>query len=108
MTPEAPDDTASKPAAGYPPSTSPVTDRALWPEVVAVLAVGVFPNLMYAINRLFLGTQLKFPYWLDALDLCVRSACVSFAVLFVMHRGGEAWAAFGLKRVQAGDCGSDY
>jgi membrane protease YdiL (CAAX protease family) len=66
--------------------------------VLAVLAIGVFPYLSSAIVVAVHGAPADLPYWLDALDLGLRSACVSYATLYVIHRSSEPWSSFGMPR----------
>jgi membrane protease YdiL (CAAX protease family) len=93
--PPSPDDRAPEPAA-VPPHLSPAPPGAGgWGEVAAVLAVGVIPNLAGALVSLH-SPAPPLPYWLGACQLTVLSACSSFVVLYLIHRGGEPWSRFGL------------
>jgi membrane protease YdiL (CAAX protease family) len=94
------------PTAEPDPPVSSRSDRALWMEVIAVLAIGVLPALSNALVLLWQGPGKPVPpYWLDSLDLSLRSACVSFAVLYVIHRSGEPWSSFGITRLELTDLG---
>lgn len=84
------------------PAALSMTDRAIGWEVAAVLAIAVLPPLSAAIVSSVQRPD-KLPYWLDSLDLCSHSACVSFAVLYVMHRSGEPWSSFGVTRPRLSD-----
>jgi membrane protease YdiL (CAAX protease family) len=75
-----------------------MTERAIWCEVAAVLAIGVVPKVSTAIVAAVEASSAPLPYWLDSLDLCVRSVCTSFVVLYLIGRSGEAWSTFGLVR----------
>lgn len=85
------------------PPSSQIPPRNLWLEVLAVLAIGVLPNLSSAIALYAHNPAAPPPYWLDSLDLCLRSACVSFAVLYLIHRSGESFASFGIARPHHSD-----
>jgi membrane protease YdiL (CAAX protease family) len=76
------------------PTSLPLTDTEVWWEVMAVLAIGVLPPLTSAIVAA--NVPVKPPYWLHSLSLCLHSAGVSFAVLYVISRSGEPWSSFGL------------
>jgi membrane protease YdiL (CAAX protease family) len=90
---------APVPTDGPPVSIPPErTEGQLWAEVLVVLAVGVIPYLSSAAVCLVTGPQPGVPYWLDALDRCVRSACVSGVVLYLIGRSGEGWKTFGIVR----------
>lgn len=90
--------------AGPSPSMS-MSNGALWGEVLAVLAIGYFPDLWSAIFIAVQGQSAELPYWLRASDLLVRSVCISFAVLYLIHRSGESWSYFGLPRPRLSDLG---
>ena len=77
--------------------------REIWLEVLAVLAIGVLPSLISAIAHYADHPAPPSPYWLDSLDLCLRSACISFAVLYLIHRSGEPFAFFGIARPRHSD-----
>lgn len=79
-------------------SSLPVTDSANWPEVYAVLAVGIFPSLFVALASLG-QPDPQLAYWSDALQLTGLSACTIFVTLYLISRSGEAWARFGLERL---------
>lgn len=84
-----------------PPLLEP-SPRALWWEVIAVLAIGVFPHLSSAIVWAF-NTPQRLPYWFDSLDLTIRCICTSVAVLYLIHRSEEPLANFGLTRPRVKD-----
>jgi membrane protease YdiL (CAAX protease family) len=84
--------------ADVPVSAAP--DRALWWEVLAVLAVGVVPDQVA--SAIFWTHPRQLPYTLNALGLVVISCCVSYVVLYLIRRSGEPWAAFGI--VRPGSC----
>src|SRR5262245_8337193 len=86
------------------PLLSPPSEQALWLEVAAVLAVGVFPWLFTAISSLVVAAHPR-PYWEVALSLIGHSLCIIFVVLYLIHRSGETWETFGLSRPQLGDLG---
>src|SRR5262249_5619099 len=107
MTPEPsplPDPPSQPDAAGVPTPAPPppVSDRALWLEVFAVLSIGVFPYMASAVTSAVQPLPLL-PYWLNALSACVYSGCTIFAVLYLIHRSGEPWSTFGVTRPGAGD-----
>lgn len=86
-----------------PVSTTPMSDRELWWEVLAVLCIGVFPLLVIAIHNLADGTPTRTPYWLDSFYLTFQSAFTIVAVLYLMYRSGEPWSHFGLSRITFSD-----
>jgi len=95
-------DVAPAPPEPAPPSPAlPVapalTRRALWGELLAVLAVGVIPPLAGALTGPF-RPRVPQPYWLDSLDLTVESACAAVVVLYLIARSGEGWGPFGIGR----------
>lgn len=76
---------------------SPATKRALWMEVGAVLAVGVVPNLIAALyHRVHPNPPAS--YWLTALTLTGNDGCTIFVTHYLIHRSGEPWQRFGLRR----------
>jgi membrane protease YdiL (CAAX protease family) len=82
-----------------PPAVSPAqTDRTLWGEVCAVLAVGVVPHLLSAGITLRIPPESPLPYWIDAIQLTVLSGCTIYVTLYLIHRGGESWERFGMPR----------
>jgi membrane protease YdiL (CAAX protease family) len=90
-----PDDRDQQPEAGNPEPATPATEAAIWCEVLAVLCIGVFPYRAGALTfGYYAGT--KRPYWVDSVALLLYAACVSYAVLYLIHRSGQAWACFGL------------
>ena len=88
------------PAVGAVPPT--LADHSLWGEVAAVLAVGVLPNLVSAVS-LLLHAYKPAPYWLEALQLILLSACTIFVTLYLIGRSGETWGRFGLSRPRVWD-----
>jgi membrane protease YdiL (CAAX protease family) len=74
----------------------PLTDRAIWLEVLAVLAIGVLPNLALAIVSAIYAAPSNLPYWVGSMELTLRCTGVSFAVLYLISRSGEPWSTFGL------------
>src|SRR5690349_24526534 len=71
------------------------TGRAVWLEVVAVLAIGVVPYLTAALIS-FSPHGPRLPYWLDASWATVFSACISYVTLYLIFRSGQPWERFGL------------
>jgi membrane protease YdiL (CAAX protease family) len=80
---------------------------ALWWEVGAVLAVGVIPHLYNAVVDVG-RSRVPPPFWYDAATLIVTSACSCYVVLYLMHRSGEPWSAFGLPRPKAVDVATGF
>jgi membrane protease YdiL (CAAX protease family) len=78
-----------------------VSGRALWGEIIAVLAVGIVPSLVSAVYMP--ASAVSLPFWVDALDLTVLSACKAFVTLYLIYRSGEPWARFGLGRPKRWD-----
>jgi membrane protease YdiL (CAAX protease family) len=93
-------------AVGVPAGSAPV-GRAVWWEVAAVVAVGVVPNFVGAVQSLCdPATSLPLPplpYWLDSFQLGVLSGCTIPVTLYLISRSGESWAHFGLARPQVLD-----
>lgn len=79
------------------------TNRALWMEVAAVLAVAVIPQVMTAVLALHVRPGAPLPYWLDSVDLMVVSACTIFVTLYIISRSSEPWQNFGLSRIRLWD-----
>jgi len=80
----------------------PLTRRQMWWEVLAVLTIGIFPEL----NKVFLFFWVSpphWPSWLESLSLGFENACIIFLVLYLIYRSGEPWRNFGIKRPQLGD-----
>src|SRR5437016_5042233 len=75
------------PPVAPPPEPAPAppaqSERELWLEVTAVLAVGVIPHFARALASLA-HRQPPAPFWIDALDLCITSLCTSFVVLYLI------------------------
>jgi membrane protease YdiL (CAAX protease family) len=88
---------------GVPLGSAP-TGRAVWREVAVVVAVGVVPNFVGAVQSLCdPATALPLPplpYWLDSFQLGVLSACTILVTLYIISRSGESWEHFGLPRPQ--------
>src|SRR5262249_41626066 len=82
-----------------------LNDRAIWLEVVAVLAIGVLPNLLRAMFSLVLGPSEPVPYWLDAMYYSLRNSGICVAALYIIWRSGETWTSFGLARPRLSDLG---
>jgi membrane protease YdiL (CAAX protease family) len=92
-----PPEPATRPEPGQAPEPmTPAPGSAGWGEVMAVLAVGVVPNLFAALP----GPRQDAapPYWADAVELTGLSACTAFVTLYLIRRGGEPWGRFGLDR----------
>jgi membrane protease YdiL (CAAX protease family) len=81
---------------------SPLTDREIWWELLAVLAIGVLPQF-YDSMWWLLMPPAKLPYWVNALEPTLRSMGVSVAVLYVLYRSGEPWTNFGVTRPRVAD-----
>jgi len=71
-------------------------------EVLAVLAISVFPLLISVFTSAW-HAPLHLPFWVDSVARGLRSACTAFAVLYLVHRSGEPWATFGIKRPRLAD-----
>jgi membrane protease YdiL (CAAX protease family) len=67
----------------------------MWREVLAVLAVGVLPQLASAMAYVVHPTP-PMPFWSDAIHLIAISACTIVATLFIMKQGGMAPNRVGL------------
>jgi len=74
------------------------SDRAIWLELAAVVAIGILPWLSNALLIVVSGPPRELPYWLDATYMLLRDASVCFAVLYLIGRTGEPWKSFGLVR----------
>jgi membrane protease YdiL (CAAX protease family) len=97
---------AESPAAA-PPA---LTDREVWFEVGAVVAVGVLPHFVYALAFITSATvessrSLAQPFWLVALEQSAIGACIIYVTLYLIHRSGEPWQRFGLFRPSSLDVG---
>jgi membrane protease YdiL (CAAX protease family) len=109
MTPEtAPPPEPTLQAEIVPPPQAPrppLSDRDVWLEVIAVLSIGVFPNIASAVTTVAAVVQPSAlpAYWLSALTRCVYNGCAIVAVLYIIHRSGEPFSAFGVTRPGAGD-----
>jgi membrane protease YdiL (CAAX protease family) len=98
----APDDRAPEPEP-MPLHLSPAPPGAGgWGEVAAVLAVAVVPNLVSALVSLH-TPAVRLPYWLEACEWIVLNGCPLFVVLYLIRRGGEPWARFGVDRPRFSD-----
>ncbi len=98
-TPEAPSAASLAAADG---SLPPPDSRALSAEVLAVLVIGFFPNLIATL--IYVGQPpSRLPYWQVGLDLFFREAAIIFLVLYLIHRSGEPWGEFGLVRPRVSD-----
>src|SRR5262245_62462138 len=98
-----PDSPASTPAPSETPSieSPPSVDRALWWEVLAVLAIGVFTPLGSAIVGLSSQRSgASSSYRVDSFDLTFQSACTTFVVLYLIWRSGEPWSSFGITHLR--------
>jgi membrane protease YdiL (CAAX protease family) len=84
-------------------ASSSAANPALWWEVFAVLAVGVFPALASAIAYLVAHRNSPTESWLASFHYCVTSGCSAYVVLFIIRRSGEPWPAFGLGRPRVSD-----
>ncbi len=82
-------------------AVSGLSDRELWLEVMAVLAVGVIPHLRGLLPYQIPRGQLA--YWIEALDLVLQSACVIFVTFYLMGRSGERLEVFGITRPRWSD-----
>ena len=96
---------ADPPAAPVdPPPAAPPG----WGEVAAVLAVGVVPYLVGAVDSYLIppvpATE-PIPNWYlaDALRLIGGTGTAAFVTLYLIHRSGEPWARFGLGPIRAWD-----
>jgi hypothetical protein len=70
-------------------SVSPKLSRhALWGEVLAVLAIGVFPYLISVFASAW-HAPVVWPFWAESLVRCLESSCITFAVLYLIYRSGE-------------------
>jgi len=93
-------DTPPSRGTGAPPDAArpPLTGRAAWLEVAAVLAVGIVPPLLAAI-----GPSSPAPYWVDTVQLTGLSLCTAFVTLYIIHRSGQPWERFGIVRPSGWD-----
>jgi hypothetical protein len=85
-----------------PDAAPQLTRRQMWWEVLAVLTIGIFPEL----NKVFLFFWVSpphWPSWLESLSLGFENACIIFLVLYLIYRSGEPWRNFGIKRPLLGD-----
>jgi membrane protease YdiL (CAAX protease family) len=80
------------------PLSPKLNRRAIWGEVLAVLAIGVFPHLISSFAYLGGDSQLALRFWVESVVRCLHSACIAFAVLYLIHRSGEGWTTFGIER----------
>lgn len=103
----APAQPPARPPAALPMDLPPNTAGG-WGEVAAVLAVGVVPYLIGAMYSYLLPPQPAegpIPNWYlaDALQLVGSTGTAAFVTLYLIHRGREPWARFGLGPVRAWD-----
>jgi membrane protease YdiL (CAAX protease family) len=87
------------------PGQAPTTPRPeprspnKWPEMAAVLAVGVVPPLSGALlAEPYLSPSALPPFWRSCLGNIVYSTCTIYVVLYLISRSGDSWARFGLAR----------
>jgi membrane protease YdiL (CAAX protease family) len=78
---------------------APPVRKDLWWEVAAVLAVVVVPWL--AGGMLDVAETQSYRPW--ALSRLLYDAAVCYVVLYLIHRSGDGWAAFGLTRPRGSD-----
>ncbi len=83
----------------------PLSSRALWAEVGAVLAVGFVPSLLTAISP---TREAPLPYWIDTVELTVLSCCTAFVTLYLISRSGEPRTLFGLTMPTAWDVATGF
>jgi membrane protease YdiL (CAAX protease family) len=108
---EADNEQGPDPQPGAPPAPAPPADPQPgppgWGEVLAVLTIGVLPNLAAAIRSgaesALNSPRQALPYWLDSLLLCAYSLCAIYPVLYLIGRSGEPLASFGVVRPKLGD-----
>ena len=82
---------------------APLQTRAsLWFELMAVLAIGVLPQVASALS-VFVVPYRRMPMWLEAVHVSLHSLFVIMPVLYIMHRSGKSWAAFGIVRPRVMD-----
>jgi membrane protease YdiL (CAAX protease family) len=79
-----------------------LTRRQMWWEVLAVLAIGIFPELNKALVFFWVSPR-HWPFWLESVYHGFENACIIFAVLYLIYRSGEPWTKFGIKRPLLGD-----
>src|SRR5262245_49238401 len=106
MAHEAPAENGSTADESIARAAPPLSESAIWYEVLAVLAVGVIPGIAQAIASRYNASEwptVQDPYWLKALNLTVYNVCISFVVLYLIYRSGEPWSAFGLARLNLRD-----
>ncbi|WP_020471735.1 CPBP family intramembrane glutamic endopeptidase [Zavarzinella formosa] len=83
--------------------TPPQTDRAIFAEVMAVMAVGVIPYLLSTFVSLAEPPLPPLPFWLGSIDATIMSCCTIFVTIYLISRSGEPWERFGLPRVSLMD-----
>ena len=76
--------------------TTTSESRAVWTEILAVLAVIFFPSLWSGILIRVLPSMPPLPYWLLVADHAFLLACECIVVLYIMHRSGVPWLRFGV------------
>jgi membrane protease YdiL (CAAX protease family) len=94
----------TKESASSIPCSPQFTRRELWFEVLAVITIGIFPHIRSVFVLAWLS-PIKWPFWLYEVNSFFQSACISFAVLYLIYRSGEPWATFGIKRPHPRDIG---
>ena len=81
-------------SGGLPPG-----NRHLWWEVLAVLAVGVIPNLAGSLVIFQeYADALSTRYWIQAVQRILYSGCAIYVTLYLIARSGEPFRAFGVAR----------
>jgi len=88
--------TAEQERAVLPSAPLAMSNRAIWWELLAVLAIGVLPSLGIAIQILATPAGAPEPTWISSFSSFWSTTCSSIAVLYVISRSGEPWSAFGI------------
>jgi membrane protease YdiL (CAAX protease family) len=101
---------SAQPVPKVPAVPPALSDREVWLEVGAVVAVGVLPHFVYALTSITRATVESFrslaePFWLVAMEQTAIGACVIYVTLYLIHRSGEPWQRFGLFRPSILDVG---
>jgi membrane protease YdiL (CAAX protease family) len=96
MQPE-PEEIVTEPVTLYPPARD---TRALWLEVLAVILIGVLPDLWNTASQWmsqWLGSEpAEWSFFETQGYLLFRSFQVSCLVLYLMSRSGTPWSRFGI------------